>query len=79
MRLFGAERLALGIQRGRFGAEQGLQIGEPAFTVRRGGCDDGEQALWQAASERGHEHGGARAGQAPHTHTPGGRWQPLDE
>ena len=79
MRLFDTERFALGIQRRGFGAEQGLQIRKPAFTVRRRRRDDGEQALWQAARERGHQHGGARAGQAPHTDMGAGRWQPLDE
>src|SRR5436309_1949703 len=79
MRLHGTERLALGVQRGRFGAEQGLQISEPAFRVRRRGRNDGEHALWEAASERGHQHGRARAGQATDTHARSRRWQSLDE
>src|SRR2546421_307410 len=60
VRLLGAERLALRVQR-RALARQGLQVGEPALGIGGGRRHHDEHALRSPPRERGQEDGGARA------------------
>src|SRR5437764_5852930 len=62
VRLLGAERFALRVQRGAL-ARQGLQVGEPALGLGGGRRHHDEHALRSPARERGQEDGGARARQ----------------
>src|SRR5437764_4779910 len=62
VRLLGAERFALRVQRGAL-ARQGLQVGEPALGLGGGRRHHDEPALRSPARERGQEDGGARARQ----------------
>src|SRR5205085_1984132 len=67
VRLLGAQRLALRVQRGDV-ARQCLQIGEPALGIGRSGRHHDEHALGASPRERGQQHRGARArkpGDAP--------------
>src|SRR5437868_2354338 len=67
VRLLGAQRFALGVQR-RDVAHERLQIGEPALGIGRSGRHHHEHALRAPPRERGQEHRGARArkpGDAP--------------
>src|SRR2546428_7495444 len=79
MRLLGAQRLALRLECRHVGSKQCLQIREPALPVRRGGSDDGKDALRQGSSERGDQHGGTRAGKPPYTNALSGRGYPSDQ
>src|SRR6266513_2403489 len=67
VRLLGAERLALRVQRGGVTRER-LQIGQPALGIGRRRRHHDEHPLRAPPGERGQEHGGARArktGDAP--------------
>src|SRR5438552_1896478 len=60
VRLLGAERLALWVQRGGVARER-LQIGQPALGIGRSRRHHDEHPLRAPPGERGQEYGGARA------------------
>src|SRR5882672_2572841 len=79
MRLLGAERLALWIQRRRLRSQERLQIREPALPVRWSRSDDSENTLRQRPGKRCDQHGRARTGKPAHPDALSGRWQAPDE
>src|SRR5207302_11060428 len=66
VRLFGAEGLALGIQRRRRVAGEGTGVREPTLRVRRSRGDHDEHALWEPAGQGSDEDRGTGAGQPGH-------------
>src|SRR5205809_808082 len=76
VRLFGAQRLTLRVQRHR-GPRQRPQVRKPPLRIGRRGCDHDEHALRESPRERGHQHGGTRAGEAGDAQTGTGRGQPF--
>src|SRR6266576_956280 len=79
MRLPGAERLALRVERGGVTGEEYLKVREPALRVCGSGSNDRENALRQTARERGNQRRGARTGKAAHPHALAGQRQAFDE
>src|SRR5437660_1268667 len=79
MWLFGAQRLALWIQRGAVWSEEGLQVGKPALAVRWRWRDDRKHTLRQRPSQRRDEYGGARPRQTSDADTMTGRRKSLAE
>src|SRR5947208_393511 len=76
VRLFGAQRLTLRVQRHR-GPRQRPQVRKPPLRIGRRGCDHDKHALCESPRERGHQHGGTRAGEAGDAQTGTGRGQPF--
>src|SRR6266516_7506692 len=79
MRLLGAERLALRVERGGVTGEEHLKVREPALRVCGSGSNDREDALRQTAGERGNQRRGTRTGKATHPHALAGQRQAFDE
>src|SRR6266566_3721275 len=79
MRLFGAQRLSLRIERRAVWSKQRLEVRKPALAVRRRWRHDHEHSLRQLARQRCYEDSGARARQTSGADAAAGGRQAVDE